>query len=65
MPPATTDQAVAHIRVYRVGEEVPLPEVSDTPMAFAVDDASRSAPGGHPSAASTRTTSAARRMATA
>jgi taurine transport system permease protein len=34
-----TDQAVAHIRVYRVGEEVPLPEVSDTPNTFAVDDA--------------------------
>ena len=34
-----TDDAVAHLRVYRVGEEVDLPEVSDQPNVFAVDDA--------------------------
>ena len=34
-----TDDAVAHLRVYRVGEDVDLPEVSDKPHTFAVDDA--------------------------
>jgi taurine transport system permease protein len=34
-----TDEATVSIRVYRVGEEVPLPEVSETTDGFAVDDA--------------------------
>jgi len=34
-----TDDAVAHLRVYRVGEDVALPDVSDKPHSFAVDDA--------------------------
>ncbi|WP_420407673.1 ABC transporter permease [Hoeflea sp.] len=34
-----TDDATVAIRVYRVGEEVPLPEVSENADGFAVDDA--------------------------
>ena len=34
-----TDDATVHIRVYRVGEDVPLPDTSTDPGGFAVDDA--------------------------
>ena len=34
-----TDEAVEHIRVYRVGEEVPLPETPEKAEGFAIDDA--------------------------
>lgn len=34
-----TDDAVVHMRVYRIGDEAPLPEVSDVADGFAVDDA--------------------------
>ena len=34
-----TDDATVFLRVYRVGEEVPLPETSPDPAGFAVDDA--------------------------
>ncbi|MDP2733664.1 MAG: ABC transporter permease, partial [Hoeflea sp.] len=33
------DDATVHMRVYRVGEEVPLPETSADQTGFAVDDA--------------------------
>ncbi|OCW56063.1 ABC transporter permease [Hoeflea olei] len=34
-----TDDATVRMRVYRIGEEVELPEVSSEPQGFAVDDA--------------------------